>query len=153
TPLNSLLLLSRLLAENEERNLTSKQKEFAATIHSAGSELLLLIDDILDLSKIEAGRVDLDPEPVALEQVASYVDQAFVPQAEQKGLELLVHLTPNLPTTIHTDAQRLQQILRNLLSNAIKFTATGSVTLTVEPTHPIASFGVAALDNARTVVA
>ncbi|GAA5150920.1 hypothetical protein GCM10023321_17060 [Pseudonocardia eucalypti] len=153
TPLNSLLLLSRLLAENEERNLTPKQMEFAATIHSAGSELLLLIDDILDLSKIESGRVDLDPEQVGLEQVAANVEQAFVPQAEEKGLELRVNLADGLPTSIHTDSQRLQQILRNLLSNAVKFTASGSVTLTVESARPWPSFGVSSLDDAHAVVA
>ncbi|WP_028936904.1 HAMP domain-containing protein [Pseudonocardia spinosispora] len=154
TPLNSLLLLSRLLADNEERNLTSKQKEFATTIHNAGSELLLLIDDILDLSKIEAGRVDLDPQPVALAQVRAYVEQAFVPQAEDKGLELRVHIAPELPSTVSTDAQRLQQILRNLLSNAIKFTAEGEVTLSVGPaSQGDAPFGVPELDAARTVLA
>jgi signal transduction histidine kinase/CheY-like chemotaxis protein/HAMP domain-containing protein len=153
TPLNSLLLLSRLLADNEERNLTSKQKEFATTIHNAGSELLRLIDDILDLSKIEAGRVDLDPQPVALAQVRAYVEQAFVPQAEDKGLELRVHVAPELPSSIATDAQRLQQILRNLLSNAVKFTANGEVVLTVEPVQPGTRFGIPELDNARAVIA
>src|SRR5882757_7762149 len=153
TPLNSLLLLSRLLADNDERNLTAKQMEFATTIHNAGSELLLLIDDILDLSKIEAGRVDLDPQPVDLAQVRAYVEQAFVPQAEDKGLELSVHLAPELPSSISTDAQRLQQILRNLLSNAVKFTATGSVTLSVKAAAPRASFGLSTLDSARRVLA
>jgi signal transduction histidine kinase/HAMP domain-containing protein/ActR/RegA family two-component response regulator len=153
TPLNSLLLLSRLLADNDDRNLTAKQMEFATTIHNAGSELLLLIDDILDLSKIEAGRVDLDPEPVELAQVRAYVEQAFVPQAEDKGLELRVHLAPDLPSTISTDAQRLQQILRNLLANAVKFTARGSVTLSVELASPQTKFGTPALDAARAVLA
>jgi signal transduction histidine kinase/HAMP domain-containing protein/ActR/RegA family two-component response regulator len=153
TPLNSLLLLSRLLADNDERNLTAKQMEFANTIHNAGSELLLLIDDILDLSKIEAGRVDLDPQPVDLAQVRAYVEQAFAPQAEDKGLELSVHLAPELPSSISTDAQRLQQILRNLLSNAVKFTAKGSVTLSVKPAAPRASFGLSTLDSARRVLA
>ncbi|HEY0574214.1 MAG TPA: HAMP domain-containing protein [Pseudonocardia sp.] len=153
TPLNSLLLLSRLLADNDERNLTAKQMEFANTIHNAGSELLLLIDDILDLSKIEAGRVDLDPQPVDLAQVRAYVEQAFAPQAEDKGLELSVHLAPQLPSSISTDAQRLQQILRNLLSNAVKFTAKGSVTLSVKPAAPRASFGLSTLDSARRVLA
>ncbi|HEY1970332.1 MAG TPA: ATP-binding protein [Pseudonocardia sp.] len=153
TPLNSLLLLSRLLADNEDHNLTDKQREFATTIHSAGSELLLLIDDILDLSKIEAGRVDLDPQPVALDQMRAYVEQAFVPQAEDKGLELSVQVAPELPAAINTDAQRLQQILRNLLSNAIKFTAQGEVILTVEPAMTGATFGIPSLDNAANVLA
>jgi signal transduction histidine kinase/ActR/RegA family two-component response regulator len=153
TPLNSLLLLSRLLADDEDNNLTEKQREFATTIHSAGSELLLLIDDILDLSKIEAGRVDLDPQPVELGQMRAYVEQAFVPQAEDKGLQLRVEVAPELPSTIETDAQRLQQILRNLLSNAIKFTSEGSVVLAIEPAAPGARFGVPGLDNASKVLA
>jgi len=153
TPLNSLLLLSRLLADNDDRNLTAKQMEFATTIHNAGSELLLLIDDILDLSKIEAGRVDLDPQPVALDQVQAYVERTFVPQAEEKGLELRVRVAPELPSSISTDAQRLQQIVRNLLSNAVKFTAHGSVTLTVETAPARTTFGMSTLDEARRVLA
>ena len=153
TPLNSLLLLSRLLADNEDRNLTDKQMEFASTIHNAGSELLLLIDDILDLSKIEAGRVELDPQPVALADVRAYVEQTFVPQAEDKGLQMHVQLAPLLPPEVHTDSQRLQQILRNLLANAIKFTGSGEVVLTIEPAPAGASFGVPELDNARAVYA
>ncbi len=97
TPLNSLLLLSRLLADNPNNNLTDKQIEFASTIHSAGSDLLRLIDDILDLSKIEAGRVDVDPAPVDLVQIRSYVEQAFRPQAEEKSLELRVGSLPTCP--------------------------------------------------------
>ena len=153
TPLNSLLLLSRLLADNDEQNLTRKQMEFATTIHNAGSELLVLIDDILDLSKIEAGRVDLDPQPVALLEVQAYVEQAFGPQAEDKGLELRVDLAAELPGTITTDAQRLQQVLRNLLSNAMKFTATGAVTLTVEPAPAGTVFTEATLSSAHRVIA
>ena len=128
TPLNSLLLLSRLLADNPGLNLTDKQIEFATTIHRSGSELLRLIDDILDLSKIEAGRVDVDPAPVDLAQVLGEVEQAFGPQAEDKGLELRVEVDADLPATITTDRQRLQQILRNLLANAVKFTGSGRVT-------------------------
>src|SRR6185437_9679833 len=110
TPLNSLLLLARLLADNSEQNLTDKQIEFARTIHSAGSDLLSLIDDILDLSKIEAGRMDVEPDQVEFDGVRSYVEQAFIPQAEDKGLELRVEVSPDLPDSIVTDAQRLQQI-------------------------------------------
>ena len=133
TPLNSLLLLSRLLADNPNQNLTDKQIEFASTIHSAGSDLLRLIDDILDLSKIEAGRVDVDPAPVELDWVRSHVEQAFGPQAEEKGLELRVEVAPDTPEMITTDRQRLQQILRNLLANAIKFTDSGHVELRIAP--------------------
>ena len=152
TPLNSLLLLSRLLAENAETNLTPRQIEFASTIHGAGTDLLGLIDDILDLSKIEAGRVDVDPAPVALDEVRGHVEQAFGPQAEDKGLTLRVHAADGLPDTIVTDSQRLQQILRNLLANAVKFTEAGSVTLTIAPAPPGTVYGVPALDAARQVV-
>jgi CheY-like chemotaxis protein/two-component sensor histidine kinase len=131
-PLNSLLLLSRMLAENSEHNLSPKQIEFATTIHSAGSDLLSLIDDILDLSKIEAGRVDINPSQVQLAEIPRYLDTIFRHQAEQKGLDLRLTVDPGL-TTIVTDLQRLQQILRNLLSNAVKFTSAGSVQLTIEP--------------------
>ena len=133
TPLNSLLLLSRLLADNPDANLTARQIEFASTIHNAGSDLLRLIDDILDLSKIEAGRVDVELAPVDLPEVRGFVERAFRPQAEHKGLELRVEVAPGLPAEIVTDGRRLQQILRNLLSNAMKFTAHGSVELTMGP--------------------
>jgi signal transduction histidine kinase/HAMP domain-containing protein/CheY-like chemotaxis protein len=153
TPLNSLLLLSRLLAENPDRNLTPKQIEFASTIHSAGSDLLRLIDDILDLTKIEAGRVDVDLAPVRLADVCSGLEQGFRPQAEEKGLELRVELAPDVPESIVTDAQRLHQVLRNLLANAVKFTDTGHVTLEIGLAPPDALHGVQTLDSARHVVA
>jgi signal transduction histidine kinase/ActR/RegA family two-component response regulator len=131
TPLNSLLLLARLLAENQEHNLTDRQIEFARTIYGAGSDLLALIDDILDLSKIEAGRMDVEPAEVRLADIREYVEQAFAPQAEEKGLDFSVELAPDLPDSVVTDEQRLQQILRNLLSNAVKFTDRGSVSLRI----------------------
>jgi signal transduction histidine kinase/CheY-like chemotaxis protein len=153
TPLNSLLLLARLLAENPEHNLSDKQIEFARTIHSAGSDLLSLIDDILDLSKIEAGRMDVELDQVDFEGVRSYVEQAFRPQADEKGLELSVEVSPDLPVSIITDAQRLQQILRNLLSNAVKFTDAGSVTLSIFRAPPDTDFELPSLAAARQVVA
>ena len=153
TPLNSLLLLSRLLADNAEHNLTPRQIEFAGTIHGAGSDLLSLIDDILDLSKIEAGRVDVDTAVVDLGEVRHHVEHAFGPQAEEKSLELTVRAAPDLPATITTDAQRLNQVLRNLLANAVKFTDAGGVTLTMAPAPPGTVYGVPALDAARQVVA
>jgi CheY-like chemotaxis protein len=153
TPLNSLLLLSRLLAEDPEHNMTDKQREFASTIHNAGSDLLLLIDDILDLSKIEAGRVDVEAGPVDLAEIRAYVLAAFGPQAEEKSLELQADLAPDLPATITTDPQRLQQILRNLLSNAVKFTGSGIVRLRIELAAPTAVHGIETLDAARAVVA
>ena len=136
TPLNSMLVLSRLLADDPEQNLTPRQIEFAHTIHSAGSDLLVLIDDILDLSKIEAGRMDVEPGTLSFIELSSYVEQAFRPQAEEKGLTLTVALDPRLPPTMITDAQRLQQILRNLLSNAVKFTESGTVTLSIDLANP-----------------
>jgi CheY-like chemotaxis protein len=153
TPLNSLLLLSRLLADNPNHNLSDKQIEFASTIHSAGSDLLRLIDDILDLSKIEAGRVDVDPAPVELAWVRSHVEQAFGPTAEEKRLELRVEIAPGCPDVITTDRQRLQQVLRNLLANAIKFTDAGHVELLISPVPPGTVLGVPTLDSARAVIA
>jgi CheY-like chemotaxis protein len=153
TPLNSLLLLARLLADNSDQNLTDKQIEFARTIHSAGSDLLSLIDDILDLSKIEAGRMDVEPDQVDFDGVRSYVEQAFTPQANVKGLEFRVDVSPDLPEAIVTDAQRLQQILRNLLSNAVKFTESGSVTLSIFPAPENTDFDMPSLSAARHVVA
>ncbi|HZN18392.1 MAG TPA: HAMP domain-containing protein, partial [Micromonosporaceae bacterium] len=152
TPLNSLLLLARLLADNPDQNLTRKQTEFARTIYSAGSDLLALIDDILDLSKIEAGRMDVEPAEVHFEEVRSYVEQAFSPHAEEKGLQLSVAVSPELTGPIITDAQRLQQILRNLLSNAVKFTDSGGVTLSIHAGPKGTSFDEPALNNARQVV-
>ncbi|PZM96723.1 MAG: hybrid sensor histidine kinase/response regulator [Actinobacteria bacterium] len=153
TPLNSVLLLARLLAENSEQNLTPKQIEFARTIYSAGSDLLALIDDILDLSKIEAGRMDVEPSEVRFDDIRSYVEQAFAPQAEEKGLDFQVYVSPDLPPTLITDAQRLQQILRNLLSNAMKFTDKGGVTLRIAPAPPGTFFDVPTLATARQVFA
>ncbi|GLY99918.1 HAMP domain-containing protein [Actinoplanes sp. NBRC 103695] len=153
TPLNSLLLLARLLADNADRNLTSKQIEFARTIHSAGSDLLSLIDDVLDLSKIEAGRMDVEPDQVDLEGLRSYVEQAFRPQADEKGLDFGVDLASDLPDALVTDSQRLQQILRNLLANAVKFTDTGRVTLSITSAPPGAAFDMPSLRQSGQVVA
>jgi signal transduction histidine kinase/HAMP domain-containing protein len=131
TPLNSLLILSRLLLENEPGNLDPKQLEFARTIHAAGTDLLQLISDILDLSKIEAGKMEILPDLVSLGDVQAYVARTFDPIAADKGLIFEVDADPALPNTILTDEQRLEQILRNLLSNAFKFTEQGSVTLSI----------------------
>ncbi len=132
TPLNSLLILSKLLADNEAGNLSDKQLEFARTIHAAGSDLLELINDILDLSKIEAGKMDLVFDPIPLADICAYVRRTFEPVAADKGLPLEIRLAQDVPAALLTDEQRLQQILRNLLSNAFKFTASGKVTLQVE---------------------
>src|SRR5581483_695389 len=133
TPLNSLLILAKLLSDNSEANLTEKQVEFAKTIFAAGNDLLSLIDDILDLSKVEAGKMDVHPGDVAIADVVSYADRSFRPLIEEKGLRFEVDLATDLPAQLETDEQRLQQILRNLLSNAVKFTELGAVTLSITP--------------------
>ncbi|BFO15852.1 hypothetical protein SHKM778_22400 [Streptomyces sp. KM77-8] len=133
TPLNSLLILAKLLADNAEGNLSPKQVEFAETIHGAGSDLLQLINDILDLSKVDAGKMDVSPTRIALVQLVDYVEATFRPLTAEKGLDLSVRVSPELPATLHTDEQRLLQVLRNLLSNAVKFTDSGSVELVIRP--------------------
>ncbi|CAM5372589.1 HAMP domain-containing protein [Streptomyces pilosus] len=133
TPLNSLLILAKLLADNADANLSPKQVEFAETIHGAGSDLLQLINDILDLSKVEAGKMDVSPTRIALVQLVDYVEATFRPLTAEKGLDLSVRVSPELPATLHTDEQRLLQVLRNLLSNAVKFTDSGSVELVIRP--------------------
>ncbi|MFI5633512.1 HAMP domain-containing protein [Streptomyces sp. NPDC051664] len=133
TPLNSLLILAQLLAQNPTRNLTAKQVEYAGIIHSAGSDLLQLINDILDLSKVEAGKMDLNPERVALQQLLDYVEATFQPMTTQKSLNFTITTAPGVPVDLLTDDSRLRQVLRNLLSNAVKFTERGSVELRIEP--------------------
>ncbi|ALO91694.1 Two-component system sensor kinase [Streptomyces hygroscopicus subsp. limoneus] len=133
TPLNSLLILAQLLAQNPSRNLTPKQVEYAGIIHSAGSDLLQLINDILDLSKVEAGKMDVSPERVPLRQLIDYVEATFRPMTSQESLDFTVTTAPGAPADLLTDDSRLRQILRNLLSNAVKFTEQGGVELRVEP--------------------
>ena len=133
TPLNSLLILSDQLCRNNEGNLTSKQTEFAKTIHSSGNDLLMLINDILDLSKIESGTVVVDASDVRLDDLQSFVDRTFRHVAESKNVGFVTRFDPHLPKSMFTDAKRLQQIIKNLLSNSFKFTHQGQVTLTVEP--------------------
>src|SRR5271165_3296889 len=131
TPLNSLLILARLLAQNPGRNLTAKQVEYANVIHSAGSDLLQLINDILDLSKVEAGRMDIHAERFPLSALLEDVQATFQPLTAEKGLEFAVEADPEAPTELRTDRQRLRQVLGNLLANAVKFTEQGHVMLRV----------------------
>jgi CheY-like chemotaxis protein/signal transduction histidine kinase/HAMP domain-containing protein len=131
TPLNSMLLLSNLLAENVERNLTDKQVEFSRTIHSAGKDLLTLINQVLDLAKIESGKQEIFVETVMLADVAQRARRVFTPLAADKHLGFAVEVDSTLPATIATDRQRVDQILTNLLGNAIKFTQQGQVTLRI----------------------
>ncbi|MFD4720498.1 HAMP domain-containing protein [Streptomyces sp. NPDC058423] len=132
TPLNSLLILAQLLAQNPEGNLTEKQVDYAEVIHSAGSDLLQLINDILDLSKVEAGKMDIHREPFALGQLLEYVEMTFRPLATERELDFRVVTVPGVPAEITTDEPRLRQVLRNLLSNALKFTERGGVELRVQ---------------------
>ena len=134
TPLNSSLILAKLLIENRQGNLLPEQVRFAETIYSSGNDLLALINDILDLSKIEAGKIDLYPEPVSLTQLIDSTRQTFDPIAKERQLSFVTRVEPGTPATMVTDVQRLRQILKNLLSNAFKFTAQGSVTLTCAST-------------------
>lgn len=134
TPLNSSLILAKLLSDNVDGNLTEEQVKFARTIQSSGNDLLALINDILDLSKIEAGQMDIRPEPMSLQRLASDLRRTFEPVAGQKGLEFRTVIADGLPEVIDTDRQRLEQVLKNLLSNAFKFTEDGSVELNISQT-------------------
>ncbi|MBC9716231.1 HAMP domain-containing protein [Streptomyces sp. TRM66268-LWL] len=131
TPLNSLLILARLLADNPEGRLNDQEVQFATTIHRSGTDLLQLINDILDLSKIEAGRMDVRPKKLPLIKLLDYVHATFRPLTLDRGLAFEVAVGEDVPREIYSDEQRLQQILRNLLSNAVKFTASGRVELRV----------------------
>jgi HAMP domain-containing protein/signal transduction histidine kinase/CheY-like chemotaxis protein len=133
TPLNSLLILSDQLSKNVEGNLNPKQTEFAKTIHSSGNDLLTLINDILDLSKIESGTVVVDAMELPFDDLRNFVERTFRHVGEQKDVEFEVDFDPMLPKSIFTDAKRLQQIIKNLLSNAFKFTHRGRVKLSVHP--------------------
>ncbi|WP_186445965.1 response regulator [Paenibacillus cremeus] len=132
TPLNSLLILSKLLADNQNENLSPKQIQFAETIYSSGCDLLTLINEILDLSKIESGKIGVNPGKVQIKKLADYVDNNFRAVAQEKNIGFNIILNDGLPDVIYSDEQRIQQILKNLLSNAFKFTHQGEVTLKIE---------------------
>ncbi|GAQ00140.1 HAMP domain-containing protein [Leptolyngbya sp. NIES-2104] len=131
TPLNSLLILARLFADNSDHNLTEKQVEYARTIHSAGNDLLELINDILDLAKIESGTMSIDPEPMSFTDLRNHLDRTFRQVAQDRNLDFQISFDPQLPRSLYTDSKRLQQVLKNLLSNAFKFTEQGQVSLNV----------------------
>jgi CheY-like chemotaxis protein len=152
TPLNSILILGQQLADNPTGNLNPKQVEFAKNIHSSGTDLLWLINDILDLSKIESGTVTVEPEEITFRSLRDGVERTFHSVAEQKGLAFVVEIDNTLPRTFTSDPKRLQQILKNLLSNAFKFTSQGQVTMRAQqvssgwsPDHPILRFVPAAI--------
>jgi CheY-like chemotaxis protein/HAMP domain-containing protein len=153
TPLNSLLLLAGLLAENREGNLTPKQVEYVGTVHSSGQDLLALINEILDLSKIEAGRMELDLSAFPPDILRDFAERTFRQLADQKGIDFTTKIHENLPDTMRTDRMRLEQILRNLLSNAFKFTESGSVLLEIGRAAPGIHFRTGTLRHADTVIA
>jgi signal transduction histidine kinase/HAMP domain-containing protein/DNA-binding response OmpR family regulator len=154
TPLNNLLILAQMLAENAERNLQAKQVKYAETIHSSGTDLLALINDILDLSKIESGTMDIDIGSVRFTDLRDYCARTFHHVADDKGLDFKIALPHGMEReTIHTDVKRLQQVLKNLLSNALKFTETGSVQLKLERAHDGWSQDHPALSRAKNVIA
>src|SRR6516225_2929581 len=142
TPLNSLLVLARLLAQNPHGNLTGKQVEYSNIIHSSGSDLLRLINDILDLTKVEAGKMDINPERFALAELAEDLRGVFGPLTEEKHVRFTIATAPGVPANLVTDKQRLRQILYNLLSNAVKFTDHGQVELRIDTAGPRVMFAV-----------
>jgi len=153
TPLNSLLILAQQLYENAEGNLNDKQIRYAKTIHSCGDDLIQLINDILDLSKIESGFITANISPVRFGEIASFVETTFKPISEARHLRFTIETDPALPEVMGTDLQRLNQILKNLLSNSFKFTEKGEVKLKIYEAHKNWKQGISSLDNAGRVVA
>ena len=153
TPLNSMLILSRQLSENIDENLTPKQVQFAETIHSSGTDLLSLINDILDLTKIEAGMMAIDIGEVSFTDVVGQLERSFHQVAQDKNLEFIIERNTDLGPSLRTDEKRLQQILKNLLSNAFKFTEEGKVILRIESVTERMRFQQEVLNRAEDVVA
>ncbi|HEX5703290.1 MAG TPA: HAMP domain-containing protein [Pyrinomonadaceae bacterium] len=153
TPLNSMLILSRQLAENGEENLSAKQVQFAETIHSSGSDLLSLINDILDLSKIESGMMGIEVSDVSVHDVTDQLERSFHQLAQDKNIDFFIECGDELERTIATDEKRLQQILMNLLSNAFKFTEQGNVVLKVSPAPSDEKYYLETLNRATDIIA
>ncbi|GAB3249710.1 hypothetical protein GCM10027347_07000 [Larkinella harenae] len=154
TPLNSVLILAKMLAENKTSNLTGKQVEYANVIHKSGSDLLNLINDILDLSKIEAGKIDMDAENASVSGIVYDQEQLFTVVAEQKGVRLVTEVDDSVPTHLFIAKQRLEQVIKNLLSNAFKFTPQGgTVTLSFKSLTPMSGFTNEPLKKARRLLA
>lgn len=151
TPLNSMLLLAKMLADNEEANLTADQVESAESIHRSGHKLLHLINDILDLSKIEANRIELSISRLSLHAFAAGLEKEFLHVAKEKNLDFKVSVMDGLPDTITSDLYRLEQIIRNFIGNAVKFTESGSVTLTISRPGPDFNVEECGLDRDRTI--
>src|SRR5262249_14506368 len=152
TPLNSMLILSRQLAENGDETLSSKQVQFAETIHSSGNDLLSLINDILELSTVESGMMNIETSEVSFADIAEQMNRNFHQVANDKGLEFNVRRDSILPYSIFTDQKRLQQILKNLLSNAFKFTEKGRVSLRIKPSEMRDKFTIDSLKEADEVI-
>jgi len=148
TPLNSLLILAKLLTENKDGNLSKKQVEYSQTIYSSGTDLLNLINDILDLSKVEAGKMEINATDVPIAEIRDFVTRTFNPVAEEKHLDFKIEIGDKVPANLYTDSQRLQQVLKNLLSNAFKFTTQGGVTLTIRRSDMGKRFASRSLDQA-----
>ncbi|SDT84797.1 response regulator [Desulfobacula phenolica] len=151
TPLNSLLILANMLAENEDQNLTAEQVESARSIHRSGQNLLRLINDILDLSKIEAGKIDMNISKISVESLGANCKTEFMHMAKAKGIEFKLDLKQNLPKTITTDELKLNQIIRNLMGNAVKFTEKGSVALIISRPDPDVKFDAKDRDRKKTI--
>ncbi|MCP4283966.1 MAG: response regulator, partial [Gammaproteobacteria bacterium] len=152
TPLNSLLILSQLLSDNRDENLTQKQVDFAHTIHSSGTELLSLINDILDISKIEAGVLSVETSDIKLESLSGGLERSFLEMARSKGIDFDILVDASLPGSIHTDAKRLTQIIKNLMSNALKFTDEGGIKLEIEQAQSGWERDNETLNNADSVI-
>jgi signal transduction histidine kinase/HAMP domain-containing protein/CheY-like chemotaxis protein len=152
TPLNSMLILAQMLQANEDKNLSPKQLEWAATIHSAGGDLLTLINQILDLSKVEAGRIETHSEPCSVDSLRTFAERTFRPVALQRGLQFSVEIGEGAPSSITTDRQLLEQVLKNLLSNAFKFTERGRIELHIDRAPPDTPYRSAALRWASSVL-
>ncbi|MDM8569388.1 ATP-binding protein, partial [Thiotrichales bacterium HSG1] len=150
TPLNSLLILAQLLVDNKGKNLTDKQVEYARTIHNSGIDLLRLINDILDLSKVEAGKIEINIEDVLLTDLVMNIEKEFRPVAENKGLGFQITIADDIPQILDTDGQRLKQIINNLLSNAFKFTSNGEVKMTIR--HPSRHNDIVKYKSSETIV-
>jgi signal transduction histidine kinase len=153
TPLNSLLILAKLLSDNAEKNLTDKQVEYSKTIYASGGDLLTLINEILDLSKVEAGKMPVEPRDLPVQDVVDFVERSFRPVADQKQLKFRTEIGPGVSPRFFSDPQRLQQILKNLLANAFKFTETGGVVLRVQRARPGTRFISEGLAHPERVIA
>src|SRR5262249_10664078 len=153
TPLNSLMILAKVLSDNQESNLTAKQLDYARTINASGADLLKLINEILDLSKVEAGRIEIEMREMALDDLRLFVERNFRVVADHKGLEFAAEIADDAPATIRTDPERLQQVIKNLLDNAFKFTERGGVRLRIGLADPGLSFDSPSLAHGDDVIA